>query len=90
MTAIVDTRELVDAVIEHLTDSYIFPDRAAEAARLLRTRVEEGGTQAGGLSCTAREDGVAVMLAGTSWQNWRGWMGIEPTQDASAAPRKRF
>jgi hypothetical protein len=21
---------------------------------------------------------------------WRGWMGIEPTQDASAAPRKRF
>src|SRR5437870_5709827 len=21
---------------------------------------------------------------------WRGWMGIEPTQDASTAPRKRF
>ena len=21
---------------------------------------------------------------------WRGWMGIEPTQDASAAPRRRF
>jgi hypothetical protein len=23
-------------------------------------------------------------------QKWRGWMGIEPTQDASAAPRRRF
>src|ERR1700694_514160 len=23
-------------------------------------------------------------------ETWRGWMGIEPTQDASAAPRKRF
>ncbi len=23
-------------------------------------------------------------------ENWRGWMGIEPTQDASAVPRKRF
>ena len=23
-------------------------------------------------------------------RNWRGWMGIEPTQGASAAPRKRF
>ncbi len=23
-------------------------------------------------------------------EEWRGWMGIEPTQDASAAPRKRF
>jgi hypothetical protein len=66
MTAIVDTRELVDAVIEHLTDSYVFPGGAAEAARLLRTRVEEGGTQSGGLSCTAREVGAAVMLAGTT------------------------
>ena len=25
-----------------------------------------------------------------SGQGWRGWMGIEPTQDASTAPRKRF
>jgi len=23
-------------------------------------------------------------------KTWRGWMGIEPTQDASTAPRKRF
>src|SRR5438477_12961121 len=23
-------------------------------------------------------------------QIWRGWMGIEPTQDGSAAPRKQF
>jgi hypothetical protein len=23
-------------------------------------------------------------------ERWRGWMGIEPTQDASAAPGKRF
>jgi len=23
-------------------------------------------------------------------EQWRGWMGIEPTQDASSAPRKRF
>jgi hypothetical protein len=23
-------------------------------------------------------------------RNWRGWMGIKPTQDASAAPRKRL
>jgi hypothetical protein len=22
--------------------------------------------------------------------SWRGWMGIEPTQDASTAPRRRF
>jgi hypothetical protein len=40
--------------------------------------------------------GLAVILAviaaktGKSCQEWRGWMGIEPTQDASAAPRKRF
>ena len=33
---------------------------------------------------------LAVMLAVTTGQVWRGWMGIEPTQDASTAPRKRF
>jgi hypothetical protein len=33
---------------------------------------------------------LAVILAVMSAKDWRGWMGIEPTQDASAAPRKRF
>ena len=29
---------------------------------------------------------VAVILAVMSAEIWRGWMGIEPTQDASTAP----
>jgi len=32
---------------------------------------------------------LAVIAAKTG-EKWRGWMGIEPTQDASTAPRKRF
>ena len=31
---------------------------------------------------------VAVVLAVIEPRDWRGWMGIEPTQDASTAPRK--
>src|SRR5205807_934435 len=34
--------------------------------------------------------GCGCHLGYHDWQNWRGWMGIEPTQDASTAPRKRF
>ena len=36
---------------------------------------------------------LAVILAVKASRNldiWRGWMGIEPTQDASTAPRRRF
>jgi hypothetical protein len=32
---------------------------------------------------------LAVISAKTG-ENWRGWMGIEPTQDASTAPRRRL
>jgi hypothetical protein len=31
-----------------------------------------------------------AVIAAKIGEKWRGWMGIEPTQDASAAPRKRF
>jgi hypothetical protein len=33
---------------------------------------------------------VAVMLGCHYCEKWRGWMGIEPTQDASAAPANGF
>jgi hypothetical protein len=31
-----------------------------------------------------------IIAAQNNAEWWRGWMGIEPTQDALAAPRKRF
>jgi hypothetical protein len=33
---------------------------------------------------------IQLTLEKAFQKEWRGWMGIEPTQDASAAPRKRF
>jgi hypothetical protein len=33
---------------------------------------------------------ILAVIAAKPAEKWRGWMGIEPTQDASAAPRKRF
>lgn len=38
----VDAASLVDRLIERLTDTYVFPERAAQAASLLRARLEQG------------------------------------------------
>lgn len=45
MTMTVDTVNLVDRLIERLTDAYVFPERAARAAALLRARLEQGAYQ---------------------------------------------
>lgn len=42
MSNVHDTAALVDAVIERLTASYIFPERSERAANLLRARLEAG------------------------------------------------
>lgn len=42
MTEILTTSDLVDALIDRLVESYVFPDRAAEAARLLRSQRAAG------------------------------------------------
>ena len=42
MSAIVDTPELVELLIERLNEAYIFPERSAQAAELLRGRLGEG------------------------------------------------
>ena len=39
---------------------------------------------------TSGSDATAVVLAVTYNRKWRGWMGIEPTQDASTAPANGF
>ena len=42
MSEIADPAALVDALVERLTASYIFPERSARAAELLRARLEAG------------------------------------------------
>jgi hypothetical protein len=69
---------------------------ARAAATSLRAQLPFGHSLAlvgfghGRPSISLRSAYVAVILAVITAQGWRGWMGIEPTQDASAAPRKRF
>lgn len=46
MNTIVDTATLVESVIERLRESYVFPERAARAAALLRERLGEAGYEA--------------------------------------------
>jgi Protein of unknown function (DUF1706) len=41
------------------------------------------------LSCPKTGFRIQLTLEEAFQKAWRGWMGIEPTQDASAAPRKR-
>ena len=45
MTITVDAASLVDRLIERLADTYVFPERAAQAASLLRARLEQGAYQ---------------------------------------------
>ena len=33
---------------------------------------------------------ILAVIAAKTAEKWRGWMGIEPTKDAVAAPFKRF
>ena len=42
MSTIVETPTLVESLIKRLSDGYVFPDRSAEATRLLRARLEQG------------------------------------------------
>ena len=45
MTITSDTADLISRLIERLTDGYVFPERASQAAALLRTRLEQGAYQ---------------------------------------------
>jgi C-terminal processing protease CtpA/Prc len=42
MTGSLDATALIDSVVDHLNAAYIFPDRAAAAAVLLRSRLQSG------------------------------------------------
>jgi C-terminal processing protease CtpA/Prc len=42
MTTNAETARIVEQVVEHLTETYIFPDRAARASELLRARRDQG------------------------------------------------
>jgi hypothetical protein len=42
MTGSLDAPALIESVIDHLNTAYIFPDRAAAAAVLLRSRLQSG------------------------------------------------
>src|SRR5580692_814708 len=59
MTGSLDAPALIDSVIDHLNSAYIFPDRAAAAAVLLRSQLQAGryaGTVDEGLLVLVNED----------------------------------
>ncbi len=65
-------------------------DRASQAHALVTAALQY---VRGGMPVLFDSDGKPVNAGhgpGADTLAWRGWMGIEPTQDASAAPRKRF
>jgi len=66
-------------------------DRASRAHALISTAlqyIKNGEFDESDVDDGPRDGGPGADLRRTV--EGRGWMGIEPTQDASAAPRKRF
>ena len=65
-------------------------DRASQAHALVMAALQYVRS---GLPALYDSDGVPMPTGhgpGADTLGRRGWMGIEPTQDASTAPRKRF
>ena len=65
-------------------------DRASQAHALVTAALQYVRS---GLPVLYDSEGKPVPTGlgpGADTLGWRGWMGIEPTQDASTAPRKRF